>query len=444
MRIHLLRKVALGAAMILASTSLVGVVTASPAQAARPGFQAPFPCGETWGGNTRSGHGWAIDFNYGAGADDRGKPVLAAASGTVTGSGVYNDGVSYVIVDHGAGWSTRYLHMEVSSLAPTGTRVNMGDQVGRVSDVGSPGSYHLHFEERLDGVRQPAVFNGVSFTYVDLPARSYITSENCGRATTRHDLSGDGTPDVLAVRADHQLMHYPGGNGWLDSTKARSLGAGWDAMGLITTTDLNSDGHTDVIARKDADGSLWLYPGNGTGWLDSTRAYPLGSGGWNDMDRISGVGDFNGDGTNDLLARRTNGTLWFYPGTGAGWLDSTKARSLGAGWDAMSFVIGVGDLNGDGHVDVAARKDADGTLMFYPGSSSGWLDSTKAYSLGGGWNGFTELVGIGDLTRDGNDDILARNTDGTLWCYPGTGAGWLNSSKAYPLGPGWNDYRLAP
>ena len=70
----------------------------------------PFPCGEVWTGSTRAGHSpsvRAVDFNYPGG--DLGKPVVAAAPGTVITAVVGRKKKSYgqyVVIDHGNGESS--------------------------------------------------------------------------------------------------------------------------------------------------------------------------------------------------------------------------------------------------------------------------------------------------------------------------------------------------
>ncbi|MEU7934376.1 hypothetical protein [Micromonospora echinofusca] len=71
----------LAAVSLLAAVALVA--PASPAMAA-PTFKVPFPCGQSWSGQTRTNHSPtnAIDFNR---TDDLGDPVVASAPGTVSG-----------------------------------------------------------------------------------------------------------------------------------------------------------------------------------------------------------------------------------------------------------------------------------------------------------------------------------------------------------------------
>jgi hypothetical protein len=52
--------------------------------------------------------------------------------------------------------------------------------------------------------------------------------------------------------------------------------------------------------------------------------------GWNIFNEVVGPGDWNGDGASDLIGRGTDGTLRLYPGNGSGGF-GTPSR-IGAGW----------------------------------------------------------------------------------------------------------------
>ncbi|GAA2786886.1 M23 family metallopeptidase [Nonomuraea dietziae] len=153
-------------------------------------FQLPFPCGQTWVGNSSgsSAHrAYEIDFNRGSTAEaDRGDPVVAAAAGTVVISshqGSANGFGNLVKIDHGGGWTTFYAHLTVRSVS-AGARVTQGQQIGTVGRTSKPGnniSSHLHYEVRqgegYPGNIRKAVFNGATFGY---PIQTLTSKNKCG------------------------------------------------------------------------------------------------------------------------------------------------------------------------------------------------------------------------------------------------------------------------
>ncbi|HEU4349789.1 MAG TPA: glycoside hydrolase domain-containing protein, partial [Actinoplanes sp.] len=145
--------------------------------------------------------------------------------------------------------------------------------------------------------------------------------------------------------------------------------------------------------------------------------------------------DFTGNGWSDVLARTTaTGALVSYPGNGTV-LDVAAARTVGTGWGGMSAIVRIGDLDRDGREDVAARLSATGELLFYPGTGSGFGTSKR---IGSGWNGMREITPIGDFTRDGYPDLAAVQTSsGKLYLYPGR-AGVALGAGVVIGGTGWN------
>ncbi len=83
-------------------------------------------------------------------AGNSGDPIVAAASGTVTFSGVNSGYGNCVMIDHGGGISTLYAHMSSINVSKGDTLVQ-GDMVGRVGSTGNSTGPHLHFEVLLGG-----------------------------------------------------------------------------------------------------------------------------------------------------------------------------------------------------------------------------------------------------------------------------------------------------
>ena len=81
-----------------------------------------------------------------------GTPILAAHSGTVIISGWNDSYGNQVLLDNGAGLSTRYAHMTQTAVT-AGEAVTAGQIIGYVGSTGDSTGNHLHFEVMQNGVR---------------------------------------------------------------------------------------------------------------------------------------------------------------------------------------------------------------------------------------------------------------------------------------------------
>lgn len=92
-----------------------------------------------------------LDFGVGG---INGKPIPAAAAGTVTEAG-YNGAMgNHVIIDHGNGFVTRYFHMIATPSVVAGQKVTKGQTLGNVGSTGLSTGPHLHWETIVNGQPQ--------------------------------------------------------------------------------------------------------------------------------------------------------------------------------------------------------------------------------------------------------------------------------------------------
>ncbi|MGA5134785.1 FG-GAP-like repeat-containing protein [Streptomyces olivoreticuli] len=210
----------------------------------------------------------------------------------------------------------------------------------------------------------------------------------------------------------------------------------------LTAADFTGDGRKDLVGVESATGKLWLYPGKGDGTFGDR--VQIGSG-WNAMSKLAAA-DYTDDGKADLLAvDSATGGLYVYAGTGtANGMNTLGARTrIGTGWSSMRELTAI-DVNSDGRADLLAI-DTDGALWAYPGSGSLAGDNTlgNRVRIGTGWDTMTELTSPGDLNADGKADLVAVDRSGALWAYPGTGS--LKASDTLGartrIGTGWDTMR---
>lgn len=239
----------------------------------------------------------------------------------------------------------------------------------------------------------------------------------------RKDTSGDGKPDVYGRTADGTFYRLPFTGSALGA--ATRLGGGWNVMNVLGHgSDLNGNGTAELLAR-DTSGAVWCYPVPTTGTLTvRTRVTGVPA----TTDRLTGIGDATSDGRSDFLGvDRATGTLWLYAGDGA--CGFSSRTSLGGGWNAMDTIVGAGDADLDGRADFWARDSTTNTLWTYRTDGAGAIRWPRV-RVGGGWNVIKDMVALGDVNAGSGADLLARDTAGALWLYPGTGAGTFGTRTA--------------
>jgi hypothetical protein len=207
---------------------------------------------------------------------------------------------------------------------------------------------------------------------------------------------------------------FHGASGGLSVSAVRLLDGSvvGDRLGysLAAAGDVNGDGYADLAV-----GTLATAPGSGTASVFHGTASGIGAAATRVINGVSaddsfgrsiaGAGDVNGDGFADILVgaigadpggRMNAGTASLFHG-GAGGTTAAAARVLEgvAPSDSFgSFVVGAGDLNGDGFSDVAvgapsadpsSRMNA-GTASIFHGAAAG-IGATAARVLEGAMMG---------------------------------------------------------
>jgi hypothetical protein len=196
---------------------------------------------------------------------------------------------------------------------------------------------------------------------------------------------------------------------------------------IVGTGDFDNDTHVDIIWRNVSSGANIVWFMKGTEWSSSAELLPVGDLSW----KIVGTGDFNNDAHIDILWRNDStgaNVVWYMDG--AQWIGS--AELLGVS-DPNWLIVGTGDFNKDGNADILWRYNGAG------GYNVVW------YMTGASWSGSAELIpvadpawqimGTGDFNRDGRVDILWRyNGPGGLnYIWYMNGAAWNGGGDLLPV-----------
>ncbi len=98
----------------------------------------------------------------------QGTPIYATGDGTVTTAGMGTGTGNHVIINHGYGYETVYMHM-VRIKARDGQKVKRGEVIGWVGSTGASTGPHCHYEVHINGSPVDPVY----FFFNDLNAEQY-------------------------------------------------------------------------------------------------------------------------------------------------------------------------------------------------------------------------------------------------------------------------------
>ena len=228
----------------------------------------------------------------------------------------------------------------------------------------------------------------------------------------------------------------------LEQVSAHPFCRGAPVRQLRRLGDFDGDGKSDVLLRH-ADGRWLYYPMDGRNTPPGGAVSPRLTG--NPTVSVAGVGDFNGDGKDDLLVRRANGSWYYYPMNGR---QSVAGRGeVALPVDRAWRVEGIGDFNRDGKDDVLMRRlDGEYTIFRRPAQfEENWryyamdgrmvLGESSPAGLSSEHPSTTWVAGIGDFSGSGRDAALLRRIDGTWHYFPFHGGADGQTGLVFGHGP---------
>lgn len=236
------------------------------------------------------------------------------------------------------------------------------------------------------------------------------------------DFNGDGSVDILWRNNDGLVTEWLAHNGGFqgNSNVLTQVPLDWHVVG---TGDFNADGRADILWQNNNGAIIdWLAQPDGT-FTGNTASF---SAAFNASWHVAGVGDFNGDGVSDILWRNDDGTVTDWLGQSDGTFVSNQ-QALHTQVDSSWHIVGTGDFNGDGTDDVLWRSNT-GAILDWLGQPDGTFVG-NAQSLNTTFDSTWHVIGTGDYNGDTMDDILLRNDNGTVTDLLSAGNGTFVSNQ---------------
>ncbi|MDP6555293.1 MAG: VCBS repeat-containing protein [Pirellulaceae bacterium] len=241
------------------------------------------------------------------------------------------------------------------------------------------------------------------------------------RAVAVGDIDSDGFAEIVVANehAGNEVFVW----GWKESSSSlqvvANLGSIYGYVVSISVGDVTGDDRNDVV----------LY---------GTQMFVLSQSSHNtlsppvDHGRTGGescdIGDVNQDGLNDVVgATAFSGEIEIWHQTAGHYLARQEKRACGA----YTEDVAIADLNHDGRLDVAvASRDDSALLVFYQQRFGGLGEPCVLTTAGASW--LNELA-VGDLDGDGQMDLAASHWGSNRALDPA--AGFVNVWYSWSAAP---------
>jgi Tol biopolymer transport system component len=189
----------------------------------------------------------------------------------------------------------------------------------------------------------------------------------------------------------------------------------------VAIGDFNGDGTLDLVVAHSGSSNISVSLGTGTGSFSAATNFVVGS-----LPVSIAVKDFNGDGKLDLaVANSGTNNISILLGTGTGSFSTPTNFAVGS----SPASVAVGDFNGDGNSDLAVVTQSNGVAILL-GTGTGSFGAATNFAVGN-----PRSVAIGDFNSDGKLDLAVTiNNPSNVSILLGTGTGSFSAATNFAVG----------
>ncbi|RNB49924.1 hypothetical protein EDM22_09130 [Agromyces tardus] len=299
--------------------------------------------------------------------------------------------------------------------------------------------------------------------YTELKRVHHETTGRSFRRLAAGHFTPDRAPEFLEYGDRSITLYRQAGDSWQHVHTTADAMSGWDVKpgDQFFTGDFDGDGRDEVVVYNSVDFPipyLGLFEVRLDGTLHLLARYDGDIPGWGGFARNDRflVGDFDGDGKQDLLiynlADWSSRYVALLTSTGRGFRLTRFYENELPGWGALApwDMFSAGDFSGTGRDDVLIWNGRDWSEKFLGIlrlQRSGFRTIRLYVDDLPGWGGFAtnDRIYIGDFDGDGKDDLYLFNgldwSSRYLGMFRSTGSGFTRVRLYEDDVPGWGGLR---